>query len=263
MSKRVPFNKEGGPVHNPDYNREHSHTGDGKTDCPMCGGRGVLLVPDTVPPSYQNCRCVLAKLIARNVEKGWKGLMKAKRIKSSPLGSYLDSNLWVRGLQPSFQRHLKYTTIRRLAVNNSWFFKVVSDADLVQAWLATTVLQGLDLLDPDLQNPSLEHLTLVDLILPPDLLIVHLGVKRAANKEMSGVLYEALSTRYHEDKPTWIFDQPYNKLQAGHLCYDPHLMDALEDVNLRLGMKKDAWSCACYLPQGEYYRSLFSVVEAL
>lgn len=28
-----------------------------------------------------------------------------------------------------------------------------------------------------------------------------------------------------------------------------HLMDALEDINLRLGMKKGAWSCACYLKE--------------
>jgi len=35
--------------------------------------------------------------------------------------------------------------------------------------------------------------------------------------------------------------------QVAHKIYNR--MDELEDVNLRLGMKKDYWSCACYLPQ--------------
>jgi predicted aconitase len=35
--------------------------------------------------------------------------------------------------------------------------------------------------------------------------------------------------------------------EVAHKIYNR--MDELEDVNLRLGMKKDNWSCACYLPQ--------------
>jgi len=174
-----------------------------------------------------NCRCVQARIVAYNVERAWKGLMRAPRIESSPLLEYTRSNMWVRGRQLTFQKHLKHVAIRHIAKYGPWFFKVATDADLITAWLATTILRGGEIYDPDAQNPSMEHLTLVDLILPPDLLIIHLGIKRASNKEMAGVLHEALSTRYHEDKPTWLFDQPYAPLAPGHLCYDMSLEDSL------------------------------------
>lgn len=37
------------------------------------------------------------------------------------------------------------------------------------------------------------------------------------------------------------------EIEVAHKIYNR--MDELEEVNLRLGMKKDNWSCACYLPQ--------------
>jgi hypothetical protein len=209
MSKRVPFNKKGLPVSNPDYSQPVEYTGDGKPDCPKCYGRGVIPMERKGPPVYQNCECVRARNIARNVESGWKGLLKAPRIKSSPLTKYLDRNLWVRAKELILRKHLKHAAIRHIARNGSWFFHVTTDAALITAWLAPILIEGKDIIDPDVTRVSTEHMTLVDLVVPPDLLIIHLGVKRAANKEMPGVLHEALSLRYHEDKPTWIFDQPY------------------------------------------------------
>lgn len=162
--------------------------------------------------------------------------MKAPRIQSkiSPLLRYVESNLWIRARGVAFQAHLRNAAIHRIARKGGWFFKVSTDADLMTAWLSTTVLQGGEILDPDVverHSISLQTRTLVDLILPPDLLILHLGVKSAANKEMPGVLQEALSTRYHEDKPTWIWDQPHSPLEPGHRCYSDALIDSLEIWN--------------------------------
>lgn len=138
-----------------------------------------------------------------------------------------------------FQKHLRYAAIRYIATHASkdltrsssktpWFFKVVTDAELVQAWLATAASRGVEIHDPDaIPSPSQVHLTLVDLVSPPEFLIIRLGVKQAANKETATVLHEALAMRFHEGKPTWIWDQPMMKLQEGHLCYDPLLMDDL------------------------------------
>jgi hypothetical protein len=223
---RVPFKKKGLPLNHPDYRREEKSTGHGKADCPSCRGRGVTPVKGAIPPAVETCRCVLARDIARNVEKAWKGLMKAPRIDSSPLLGYVKSNLWVTARLPAFRSHLRHVAIRQ---GPRWFFAVESDADLMQAWLAKHALDKIPIFDPDIQAPSsLDKLTLADIAEPPALLIVHLGVKVAANREMANVLEEALSIRYHNDKPTWIFDQPYARLSTGHRCYSDRLIDSLE-----------------------------------
>jgi hypothetical protein len=226
-NKRVPFGETGRPLHE-EYHKNYDFVGDGKSDCPVCHGQGVVVHTDlSKPPVYQNCSCVRAKFIAYNVERAWKGLMQAPRIGGSPLSKYVTRNLWVRASQPVFRMHLRHVAIRHIAKTGPWHLTVSNDAELMTAWLATAVLRGVEIFDPDVQPVSIETLTLLDLVVPPALLVIHLGVKRASNKEMKGVLHEALSLRFHENKPTWIFDQPYAPLEPGHLCFDYQLMDAL------------------------------------
>ena len=141
---------------------------------------------------------------------------------NSPLASYVKRNLWVTASPDWFRSHLKYTAAR---VPNAyrWGFKVVTDADLVVAWLATAALQGANIIDADFRSEaapvSLTKMTLVDIADPPDLLIVRTGIKAARNSATSEVLMEALTHRSHAQKPTWIWDQPDNRLCEGHLAY--------------------------------------------
>ena len=46
--------------------------------------------------------------------------------------------------------------------------------------------------------------------------------------ETPSVVQEAISIRYHQDKPTWITDQPYAKLVEGHKAYSRNLIDTLQ-----------------------------------
>jgi hypothetical protein len=104
----------------------------------------------------------------------------------------------------------------------SWGFRVVTDADMMVAWLATAALQGVEVRDADArpeQMVSLAKLTLVDLMDPPELLIVRLGVKAARNSAMPEVLMESLTHRAHLGKPTWVWDQPDCRYGEGHLSY--------------------------------------------
>lgn len=205
----------------------------GDPNCPKCGGRGVLVAePDQSlgqvdhPPAYYRCQCVLYKDILANVERGMKGLTKAAKVKKSRLAGYRDRDLWVTASKPWFAAHLRHMAIRRPPV---WYFRVVSDADLMTSWLASIALKGKDILDPDAATVSLTHLTLVDLVQPPALLIIRLGIKQARNITMSEVLHEALSHRQHLDLPTWLWDQPNAPLNDSHRCWSPAIEEFLYD----------------------------------
>jgi hypothetical protein len=103
-----------------------------------------------------------------------------------------------------------------------WLFQVVSDAELMDAWLGG--IQAKDIYDPDLQRlrGSVETYTgsnLAKVVEPPELLIIRTGVKIARNEAMPEVLHETLMRRSQHGNPTWIFDQPVAPLQAGHRSY--------------------------------------------
>lgn len=193
--------------------------------CPTCGGTGFTVVEDGShgPPVTQVCLCVLKRQIIANIERGMRGLSEAvplDRGARSPLQAHVGNDLRVTASPVWFASHLRHTAARKGA---DWGFRVVTDADLMVAWLATVALQGSEILDADARAEaapvSLRKLTLVDISSPPELLVVRLGVKAARNSAMPEVLYEALTIRAHEGKPTWVWDQPDAPFDGAHLSY--------------------------------------------
>jgi len=205
-----------------------------KNVCPICSGFGSLETGRTHMglPIMEPCKCVLIKSIYRNLERGWSGLATAPRISSSPLTDYVRQDLYITANDETLRSHLKYVGIR---MDVNWSFQVVSDADLMTAWLANVALSGKDIYDFDVSSAagrSLEKLTLLDLVEPPGLLIIRLGVKVARNSAMSEVFQEALTLRDHVNRPTWVVDQPGNRINQisdiPHRCYSPEAVSFLE-----------------------------------
>jgi len=207
----------------------------GMPGCPHCDGDGFVLVPREEhlgaqsirhPPTYRRCQCMLHRDILANVEKGMPGLTGAAVLKRpSPLMGQHDKNVWITAPKPWFMAHLRHVAIRRPP---TWYFKVISDAEAMTAWLASVAIKGQDILDPDAATVSITHLTLDDLVIPPELLIVRLGVKVARNVATPEVLLEALHLREHKRLPTWIWDTPHEPLEEGHICYSPQVGDYVE-----------------------------------
>ena len=175
--------------------------GNGDKDCPKCRGRGVVsLEIDGWPGAgTQNCDCVFKRDLIANVKRVWKVLLSVESAESSPLLKLTQQNLWITASNYTLRRHLRYVAFR---MGTQWDARVVADASLITAWLATAV----EVRDPDVKNPSSEvqefdgppssqFMTLLDLVAPYGLLIIRLGIKAAANKEMANVLAEALNER--------------------------------------------------------------------
>ena len=128
----------------------------------------------------------------------------------------IESNVWITANTDTLKSHILSVGLRQSA---DWEFKVVSDADLVSAWLGSVSVKGAEIFDPDVAIISSKYMNLIDLIEPPTLLIVRLGVKKARNVAMGEVFWETIQHRLHIDKPIWVVDQPNDPLNSNHICW--------------------------------------------
>lgn len=203
--------------------------GDGRSDCPLCKGRGVFdISPDPkvgrLLPQVQKCQCVELRDLLANLRRGWVGLEKAQSAPTSPLRAWVDKDLIITATRRSLQAHLRYTMLRQ---PSNFFFSVLSDADLMDLWLQPLDRKGETVYDPDFSGVGNQDV-LSHVVSSPQLLIVYLGVKAARNSAMPEVLHETILQRQYKGKPTWLADQPNRKLELGHLAYSDAVMDAIE-----------------------------------
>jgi len=204
--------------------------GDGKVDCPHCHGRGVIPIPAEEQTGITGgqtriCTCVVVRDVKANVERGWKGLGDARPIPESPLWGRDKECLRITSPDVALKEHLRHVAIR---MGPRWYFAVVSDTDLMDAWLSGAN----EVVDPDVdvsrrRRPSNRFGSLADLTEPPELLIIIVGVKVARNAAMPEVLLEAITHRLHLDKPTWVVDHPLKRLNHEHISWDSHVENTL------------------------------------
>lgn len=218
---------------------ERTDGGDGLFGCPMCGGRGAIdvEVPEVKEgevqllqiPRVRPCSCVYVNRLLLNLNRGWKAAAKAPKLPESPLADLTKKSVWVTSSPLTMQAHVKHVALRQ---SPNWDFVVTSDSDLVVAWLGNMVLKRADIHDQDVASrvgsKSLEHHALADLAVPPELLIIQLGVKAAKNVETPAVLEEAIRSRHAEGKPTWVFDQPNRPYVPGHIAFSDDVEEFMD-----------------------------------
>lgn len=194
--------------------------------CTRCYGSGSLDTGQTHMgiPIVKPCLCQQARDIIHNLNAAWTGLSQAPKLESTPLLEYVTEDLFITASDDTLRQHLRHVGIR---MGWSWGFKVASDADLMVAWLSNAQLVGKEILDPDVASVSSEKASLVDLIEPPALLILRLGVKSARNSAMPEVFLETIRHRQYRQRPTWVVDQPTRRLSLGHLCFSDEVSQAL------------------------------------
>ena len=208
-------------------------------DCPHCEGTGMVEFPypegERHPPRFMRCECVLREDIIANAERVMPGLVSAPIVKRSPLANAWGENVFITSSEKWFKAHLRFVALRRPPI---WAGRVISDADLVTSWLASVALNGKDILDPDAYGVSTQYITLADLVVPPDLLVIRMGVKVARNVAAPEVLSETIMLRKHERRPTWIWATPEQPLSPGHLFWSDDVARCIQDFK-RVGASKE------------------------
>lgn len=161
------------------------------------------------------CRCMIDALKLQNMEKVWPSLSQAKEVphlrQDPKLRHLLKRDLWITAKENVFRAHLKAVAFSQ---STMWDAKVISDLDLIETWLKTAKAQGHKIYDSEIDNHAGKFVAMdiAELVEPFGLVILKLGVKQAPNKEMHSVLLEALATRRHLGRPTWIVDQPDQRI---------------------------------------------------
>lgn len=192
-------------------------------ECPECAGKGwiyassMLTLPGEKGGHY--CRCAQDFLKIKNMERVWKSLseapMPAGLRDEPPLRRLLRHNVWMTAKEKHLKAHLKALAF---SMNDMWDARVYSDKDLLKAWLNTAYAQGHKIYDTEISESmvTVKAMYIDELVEPPDLVVLVLGVKQAPNKETPNVLLEAVRSRMHIGKPMWIVDQPDGRIDQMH-----------------------------------------------
>jgi hypothetical protein len=210
--------------------------GDGKFDCPNCLGRGFIVGSrDDGTPSGTRCGCVLLKDVMTNVTKIWPqfDLNRVGRLSKgtrSPLQDYGNRNLYVTASEPIFKMHLRHTAVRQ---GSHWGARVHADVSLFEAWFFTAKAKGAEIYDVNVRDtPLSEYPSIPEMVIPPDLLILLMGVKNSRNVASPELLRETLKLRDFAGKPTWVVDQPNQIVtESHHLFYSSENKDWLDTWN--------------------------------
>lgn len=185
-------------------------------NCPDCGGRGFI-VGESMLSGGRYCDCTMDALRLQNMEKVWKSLSEAVDVpplrESPPLLKLVTRNLWITAPLELFRRHLKAVCFHK---SDIWDAKVRTDAELLDSWFGTAKAQGVKIYDIEVEKSTLEAIDIRDLVEPPELCVIVLGVKQLPNKEAPNSLLEAIGYRRHVGKPTWIVDQPDHPIDQMH-----------------------------------------------
>jgi hypothetical protein len=197
----------------------------GHDDCDKCEGKGHIPVENTDKaynpfPNYRRCICLVQRQFRTSVGED---IYNADSIESSPFMEWIEDDVFIKGRRNQMLPHLRYVLFNMGA---QFFFREVTDRDLVDAWLGKD--DRTDVADQDIQTG---YKNLTDASMPPDLLMIRMGVKKTPNKELPNVIFEAVKSRRDQGFPTWLMNSPTYPFRkgspgdprSGHMCYSKHL----------------------------------------
>lgn len=201
----------------------------GLPGCPLCKGSGFIYA-ESLFDGGRYCKCVQHQLRLLNMERIWRSLSNEKVTKEMvtkcPLKPYANQNLWVTASIPTFRKHLKAMAMH---MSIEWDARVRSDADILDSWFGTAKAGGVEIFDLEIAESMLKAIDIPDLVGSYSLVILILGVKQLPNKETPNAILEAISYRTHENKPTWVVDQPDQPITSmSHKGYSDTVVNLLQ-----------------------------------
>lgn len=190
-------------------------------NCTVCGGAGFVYPASLFTRPGEKggrfCDCAMDSMRLVNMNRVWPSLSTAQEFPKlrddAPLRHFVGRDLWLTATIPVFRAHLKAVAYTRPVL---WDCRVYPDAELITSWLGTAKAEGIRIYDLDAEKSTLEAIDLRDLVEPPDLVILLLGVKQLPNKEAPNALLEAIQYRRHAGKPLWLVDQPDHRIDHVH-----------------------------------------------
>lgn len=194
--------------------------------CQRCGGQGFIWQDSF---NMEKCICSLEASLEQKLHDSIRGItthISADKLAKS--GVSLDADLYLKVPWHKARVWLA-SAIRERHRSRSFVHNVVSDSEILSAWLSPARRETFEGDERDglfTQRVA----TLEDLIRPPELLVIRLGILGYKNQAMSGILLESLMLRKEiERKPTWVVVDPDEPLVDGHRCWSSVLEKYLDN----------------------------------
>jgi hypothetical protein len=140
-------------------------------------------------------------------------IFQAPTLKESPLRTRINEDIFFTADRIDFLPHLKHAL---WYAGVDFFFRVMTDIDLMDAWLSKDKQHRKASEDEVLTGTSgTAWSSLRDAVEDPTLLILFLGVATHSNRALPNIVQEAAKIRGHAGKTTWIVTPRSHPLQEG------------------------------------------------
>ena len=184
----------------------------GNPACSRCRGVGDVQIEGV----WVHCVCVARLSKVQRVRACWPpDVLRAagrNEVRQSALDGRLRENLRIRAERGVLVSHLARAVV---ASGRIELVRIASDADLVDAWLANVG----DLRDGEAAGHRGEqearYRNVSDLVAPPKLLVLYVGVRAARLADLPDLILEAIQVRQQRGLATWVVDTVDRPLAEG------------------------------------------------
>lgn len=184
----------------------------GNPACSRCRGVGDVQIEGV----WVHCVCVARLSKVQRVRACWPpDVLRAagrNEVRQSALDGRLRENLRIRAERGVLVSHLARAVV---ASGRIELVRIASDADLVDAWLANVG----DLRDGEAAGHRGEqearYRNVSDLVAPPKLLVLYVGVRAARLADLPDLILEAIQVRQQRGLATWVVDTTIRPLADG------------------------------------------------
>lgn len=186
---------------------EHAQTAPtrspGNPACSRCRGVGDVQIEGV----WVHCVCVARLSKVQRVRACWPpDVLRAagrNEVRQSALDGRLGENLRIRAERSVLVSHLARAVV---AAGRIELVRIASDADLVDAWLANVGGIRDDEAAGHRGEQEARYRNVSDLVAPPKLLVLYVGVRAARLADLPDLILEAIQVRQQRGLATWVVD---------------------------------------------------------
>jgi hypothetical protein len=174
--------------------------------CKECMGSGTI----ERDGKLYNCECYYIKQSQQSMPLYVQRAIVTPQHLELPIIQAIDKILFIKGTRADINAIIKAVMLK---YNAKWI-KLTSDAEIRNVYVGSMSKQSRS---EDYTGEIYNNIQ--DLMDPPDLVIIHLGVISNKNKAAPGALEEALAHRINGAKPVWAFSLADNPFTSSSFAY--------------------------------------------
>lgn len=184
--------------------------------CNICSGAGVIEKKGVL----YSCECESNKRLAQAMPMNIQLAEVTAKHLALPVVRAFNKSVFVKGSRTDINSIIKTLFL----LNPSKWIKLTSDVEIRNIYVGSMskAAHSADY-DGEVYN------NLQELVEPPDLVIIHLGVLSNKNKAAPGALEEALTHRFNKLRPVWAFSTYESPFTSASYAFSPRVSEVIDN----------------------------------